>query len=149
EAELAGLVPQLQPGSRAVIARFALPAGILPPDGMLASVMLTRRVRARGFWLPLEALTADLRGLWRVYALEEDAERGWPYARVHFENVQLLHTSGDRVYVTGTVPEGARLIATGLHRVVPGMLVRAEKQEATHAGGKNRVFSAGEGGSAG
>ncbi len=128
EARLAGLVPQLQPGSRAVIARLALPAGVTAADGALVSLVLTRRVPARGFWLPIEALTADLRGLWRVYSLEEDPERGWPYAHVRFENVQILHTSGDRVYVTGTVREGARLIATGLHRVVPGMLVRAEDE---------------------
>ncbi len=134
EAGLAGLVPQLQPGSRAVVARLALPVAVAVPDGALVSLLLTRRVPMRGFWLPLEALTADLRGLWRVYALEEDAERGWPYARVRFENVQILHASGDRVYVTGTVRDGARLIATGLHRVVPGMLVRAEDEGAGRPG---------------
>ncbi len=148
QAELAGLVPQLQPGSRAVIARLVLPGGTRVPDGAMVSLVLTRRVPARGFWLPLEALTADLRGLWRVYALEEDAERGWPYARVRFENVQLLHTSGDRVYVTGTVRDGARLIATGLHRVVPGMLVRAE-EDVAHPGVDGVVMPASGEGDAG
>ena len=149
DARLAGLVPQLQPGSRVLTARLVLPAEVAAPDGALVSLVLTRRVPARGFWLPIEALTADLRGLWRVYALEEDAERGWPYAHVRFENVQILHTSGDRVYVTGTVREGAWLIATGLHRVVPGMLVRAEGEGAGRPGEDGRARPALRAGDAG
>ncbi len=140
-ARLAGLVPQLQPRSRALVARLELPAGIAVADGALASLLVERRVPVRGFWLPLDALTADLRGLWRVYALEEDPERGWPHARVHFENVQILHAAGERAYVTGTVPDGTRVIATGLHRVVPGMLVRVEEPEAPGGGADARAES--------
>ncbi len=124
EARLAGLVPSLAGRARTLLARFALPvaAGTDAVDGSLAVLTLTDEVPQRGFWLPIDALTADLRGLWRVYKVIPPAHAGAP-ARVAFENVQVLHTDGRRVYVTGTLDEGDPVIAGGLTRLVPGMAV--------------------------
>ena len=36
------------------------------------------------------------------------------------EGVQVLEVRGDQAYVVGTVEDGAAVISTGVHRVVPG-----------------------------
>ncbi len=124
EARLTGLVPSLSGRARTLLARLQLPAAAAADaiDGSLAVLSLDDEVAQRGFWLPIDALTADLRGLWRVYKVIPPAGAGEP-ARVAFENVQILHTDGRRAYVSGTLDEGDLVIAGGLTRVIPGMAV--------------------------
>jgi len=38
--------------------------------------------------------------------------------------VEVVHAEADRVFVRGTLRDGERVVATGLHRIVPGLLVR-------------------------
>ncbi|RMF17914.1 MAG: efflux RND transporter periplasmic adaptor subunit [Alphaproteobacteria bacterium] len=130
EARLAGLVPSLAGRARTLLARLELPDGSGAIDGSLAILSLEDVVAQRGFWLPVDALTADLRGLWRVYKVIPSAGAREP-ARVAFENVQILHTDGRRAYVTGTLDEGDAVIAGGLTRVVPGMAVEIVERRAS------------------
>jgi len=39
------------------------------------------------------------------------------------EAVEVLHVTGDRAYVRGTLNDGDRVIADGVHRVAPGTRV--------------------------
>ena len=38
--------------------------------------------------------------------------------------VEVIYEESDRVFVSGNVDDEARVVADGLHRVVPGQLVR-------------------------
>ncbi len=100
--------------------------------GDLATLLLTETetVPDRGFWLPIGALAEGARGLWTTYVLEQ-AERlpqGAPVRaetfRIEPRFVEVIYEESDRVFVSGNVEDGARIVADGLHRVVPGQLVR-------------------------
>ena len=73
----------------------------------------------RGGWLPMAALLEGQRGTWNVLRIEADGEL---YRTVR-ESVEVLDIQGDRVYVLGTLPAGARVVADGVHRITPGTLV--------------------------
>ena len=88
-----------------------------------------------GAWLPLTALTEGSRGLWSAYAVEaapgdaraaQGREIGGDTAggRLAVQPLEVLYQDGDRVYVRGPLAAGEILVAAGLHRVVPGQLVR-------------------------
>ncbi len=91
-------------------------------DGQLARIELTQRVEQSGFWLPMAALTRSTRGLWSVYAVVDDTENDGSFVAERRE-VEVLHTTGDRVFVRGTIRAGDRIINAGLQRIVPGQLV--------------------------
>jgi hypothetical protein len=58
--------------------------------------------------------------------------------RLAVRPLEVLYQDGDRVFVRGPLAAGETLVATGLHRVVPGQLVRVlgagESQVAERSG---------------
>ncbi len=50
----------------------------------------------------------------------KDSDGGMAAVR---EVVEVLHVSGDRAYVRGSINDGDKLIADGVHRIAPGTLV--------------------------
>ncbi|MBK5919750.1 hypothetical protein CCR80_01700 [Rhodothalassium salexigens] len=121
-ADLQSVAPAVRGATRTVTATFRIADATSPPaaDGELVTLSLDDRVEATGFWTPLRALTADVRGLWRIYRLEP---AGGDLYRIAFENVQLLYAQGDRAYVSGTVEDGVLTVAEGVAKVAPGQLV--------------------------
>ncbi|MGB0696331.1 MAG: efflux RND transporter periplasmic adaptor subunit [Rhodospirillaceae bacterium] len=79
-----------------------------------------------GFWVPLSALKAGRRGLWTAYALDQAAANAEPGSETTIgrREVEILHTDGARVFVRGAIRDGDQLVARGLHRLVPGQVVR-------------------------
>lgn len=104
-------------------------------DGALVTAELSETVDTSGFWLPLRALTADVRGLWRVYKVVEGKDGA---NRVVFENVQILHSEGDRAFVSGTVKDGDLVIEGGVARVVPGKRVEIVRMDGRQVAGLSR-----------
>lgn len=117
-ARLRSLVPVIEGQTRTMMVTFDLPDGSVS-RGELVTAVVRDRQSARGTWLPMRALSSDVRGLWRVYKVvgEGDARH------VQFENVQILYTDVDRVYVTGTIAAGDRVVADGIERLAPGQRV--------------------------
>jgi len=109
----------ISPGARSVEAVFDLEAAVGVESGAVARLILSTELRQRGFWAPLSALSEGRRGLWSVYALvaQDDAWRLEP------RPVEILHSEGDRVFLTGAVEEGGLILSAGVHRVTPGQLV--------------------------
>lgn len=105
--------------SRTVTAMFDLPAGPEVSAGEVARLQLPAPLEARGFWAPMSALAEARRGLWALYVLTGEAA---PYT-LEPRTVEILHTEGERVWVTGAVREGERALASGLQRVTPGQTV--------------------------
>jgi RND family efflux transporter MFP subunit len=91
-------------------------------DGDLVDVLIPREIAATGIWLPRSALTESVRGLWATYALEPTGtEDVYLVAR---RQLEILHQSGDRLFVRGAVQDGEQIVQGGLHRIVPGQRVR-------------------------
>jgi hypothetical protein len=56
-------------------------------------------------------------------ALDPAAETEGLY-RASRREVQVLYSETERVYVRGAISDGDMVVASGLHRVVPGQIVR-------------------------
>ena len=119
EAEVTGFVNDVNARTRTVTVILALPTNIVAADGQLVDLVHRRRIADRGFWVPTTALTEGLRGMWTLYSVEPDGDSGI----VRREAVEVLHAESDRAFVRGTLQASDRVIATGLHRVVPGQRV--------------------------
>jgi len=124
-ARVRSMVPAVRGETRTALVTFVIQGGVTDniADGSLVTAELEDEIESSGFWLPLRALTADVRGLWRVYKLGDHATDLGP-ASVTFENVQILHSENGRAFVSGTVNDGDLLVAEGIERIVPGQTVR-------------------------
>lgn len=123
-AVLRAVLPTVDPETRTIEAVFLLADndGKMVRSGQTATLETRRRVEERGFWLPVTALTSGQRGLWSTYAVVA-ASNGGP-ARIERRDVQIIHNETDRVFVRGTLRDGDRVVASGMHRLVPGQFVK-------------------------
>ncbi|MFC6669281.1 efflux RND transporter periplasmic adaptor subunit [Marinobacterium aestuariivivens] len=117
----------VDPVTRTVQLRFELPRNTGLVNGQRAWLSLEQHYRTPGFWVPLTALTDAPRGLWNLYTLEPTGD-GQLYA-LQSRNVQVLHATAERAYVSGTLQEGERVLTAGLQRLVPGQMVRLAADE--------------------
>ena len=137
-ARLRAVLPLRAAGTRTLDALFepadsgTAPHGALRPGEQL-ELELGQWVDEPGVWLPLAALTEGARGLWSAYVVEPDEQTedlrgdgGVVSATGYLATrpLEILYQEGDRVFVRGPLAAGERLVAAGLHRVVPGQLVR-------------------------
>jgi len=119
------VVASIRSETRTRMATFMLDEGAAS-DGALITILIDNNVTMRGTWLPIRALTADVRGLWRVYKVSDiEGEK-----RVRFENVQLLHTSGEMAYVTGSIKNGDQIVSGGVNRLALNQLVTVAQDTA-------------------
>jgi membrane fusion protein, multidrug efflux system len=115
-SELLTVRPDVDPITRVTTAVFSIPPAIQAVDGEPVSLTLSEPVPMTGGWLPIAALLEGNRGLWTVLRLEQD---GTGTTTVH-EAVEVLEIKDDRAYVRGTLPDGSRVVASGVHRISPG-----------------------------
>lgn len=78
------------------------------------------------FWLPVQALTRSVRGLWSVLVVVPDPAapdgRRWLVER---RDVPVLATEGEMVRIgAGLVRKGDWIAVEGTHRIAPGMAVQ-------------------------
>ncbi|WPZ35792.1 efflux RND transporter periplasmic adaptor subunit [Thalassobaculum sp. OXR-137] len=92
-------------------------------SGELAILDVTKFVADEGYWLPLGALVGGRRGLWDALALVRTEDEPALYRTVR-RNVEVLQTETDRVFVRGAIADGDLIVADGVHRIVPGQIVR-------------------------
>lgn len=118
-ARLERLRPDLDPATRTRAALLALPADTTDATGTLAEITLVRAVQTPGAWVPLSALSEGVDGLWTVFVLPAGQPR---LSRVA---VTLEHVAGDAAFVAGGLPDGARVVTAGTHRLSAGQLVTA------------------------
>ncbi len=127
---VAAVLPDLSRATRTVTVVVRPDAPVAVPSGEIAGMLVDRPVDTAGHWVPLDALAEGARGLWTVYTLRPatpDAAPGVDAAavyRVERALVEVLHPEADRVFVRGTLPADALILADGPHRVVPGQRVR-------------------------
>ncbi|MEM6794461.1 MAG: efflux RND transporter periplasmic adaptor subunit [Acidobacteriota bacterium] len=131
EGSVRAVLPTRSRDTRAVEAIFTLDASLsgaegeaaAPQDGVrsgdLARLVLRRERPEAGFWLPTSALTESSRGLWAVFVVEGEGDELVAARR----ELEVLHEESGRVYARGTLRDGERVVAAGLHRLVPGQRV--------------------------
>ncbi|OAN18788.1 efflux transporter periplasmic adaptor subunit [Photobacterium jeanii] len=110
--------------SRTVQLRFALPADAAVIDGELAYLEFNDRHQNPGYWIPLSSLTDGLRGVWNVFALQEHSQ-GYIIER---RSVQVLYANNEQAYINGAIEANEKIVADGLHRLVPGQTVELIKK---------------------
>jgi RND family efflux transporter MFP subunit len=118
-APVTAIVDDVNMRTRTVTVIIELSADLDAADGQIIELVHRREVVDSGFWVPTMALTEGLRGTWTVYSVEADGDTGI----VRREAVELLHAEADRAFVRGTLESNDQIIASGLHRVVPGQRV--------------------------
>ena len=143
EARLTRKIPMVDPQTRTMTTVFAID----PRDGdesaplregALGRLQIETPRKQRGFWLPISALSEGRRGLWSAFAVEADPEAP-DRLRVEQRDLQVIHVETDRVFVDGTLHEGDRIVASGIHRIVPGQPVRLAAPRAARSQNTNPV----------
>ena len=133
-ARVKSLLPELDSPTRTISAILTLQDDATAVPGEVVRLSIADRIQQRGYWLPATALVRSDRGLWSTYALSpigDDVDRGHSGSidassggfTVQRQEVEVLLTDGDRVYVRGTLQPGDRIVATGTHRIVVGQRV--------------------------
>ena len=103
--------------------------------GDLVTLNLTEHISEVGYWLPVDALTESVRGLWSVYVLQP-VSRSTTTEMLNATHevvpyvAEVVHVEADRVYIRTALSGAETVIASGLQRVVPRQLVRLSD---THA----------------
>ena len=121
-AQVISIGADVNPATRTVAVRLALPESARIVDGEMVYLRLQETVAGSGFWAPLTALSEGLRGLWNVYVLQPTAEPN--VYRILSRDVQISYTDSDRAYLSGALADGELFVGVGVHRLVPGQIVR-------------------------
>jgi len=132
DATVASRFPEVDPATRTrmVVLRLDDSAAAHVVHGQVVRLELDETVEANGFWLPVTSLAKGTRGLWTLFVvMETDLKESTipDLLRVERRDIELIHTESDRVFVRGTLNSGDRVVTSGIHRVVPGQLVRLTK----------------------
>lgn len=122
-ARLISKASNIDANSRSVSLRFLLEDNTAVLDGELAYLTFEKHYPETGFWLPTTALIDGIRGTWNIYALNSKEGENKVERRV----INVLFANNESVYVQGGLTNGERVIATGLHKVVPGQSVLIAK----------------------
>ncbi len=129
-ARIASILPVVNSNTRTQVVVLKLETSTISKinPGQTVRLKLTDTIPAEGFWLPNKALTQGLRGLWTSYVLAKPKSENTDAPRDAFvleqRSIEILHQESDRVLVRGTLREGDRIVANGVHRLVPGQIVR-------------------------
>ena len=85
--------------------------------GQTVAIELSEDVAASGGWLPTTALLEGDKGLWTVLVTRGNELGETITVR---ESVEVVHSNADRVFVRGTLPNNAFVVASGLQKLSPG-----------------------------
>lgn len=114
------IAPNRDNRTRTVNLILSLPdsLGFLPGDPI--EVILPETEEASGFWIPRQALTENVRGMWAAFVIGENGEGETTVSR---RPIEVTYFETERAFVQGPLAEGDRFVVSGLHRLVPGQRV--------------------------
>ncbi|MEM7593018.1 MAG: efflux RND transporter periplasmic adaptor subunit [Cyanobacteria bacterium P01_A01_bin.83] len=123
EAKVASILPEIDLSTRTQTVVFKLePSAIAQINpGQTIRLELIQEIDTEGYWLPTEALTQGIRGLWTCYVLVESEDTENYIIKQH--SVEIINQQGDLALVRGTLQPGDHIVASGTHRLVPGQQV--------------------------
>ena len=94
--------------------------GFVP--GTLVRIGLSQERQGTGVWVPTAALQEGYRGLWSVYVVVDDGDD----QVIRRKDVEVISIGDGRVFVTGTLENGDRVVTTSPFRFVPGQKVEIQ-----------------------
>ena len=118
-AELRSKTGVIDANNRTVTTLFDIIDADSVAAGAVVRLEMAQEIAEPGLWLPISALTESERGLWSIYIARRN-NGGWT---AEPGIVEIVHQSGDRVFVRGAVRDGDRVITDGLQRLTPGQPV--------------------------
>ena len=107
--------------TRTVQLRFDLPENIDVYDNQPGYFKFLQHFSDSGFWVPVSALTDGIRGTWNVYVLNKTNNN--EQFLISSYTVNVLHTEQQMAFIQVDLENGQQIVATGLHRYVPGEIV--------------------------
>ena len=119
-AEVLAVGAELKTQSHTANVRIQIPSRDVLA-GSLVYLVLPDAIESPGFSLPQSSLTASMRGLWRVFVVVP-AEDG--LHRVEARDLQLRYSGDESAYVEGGLSDGDLVVSKGVHKLVPGQLVK-------------------------
>ena len=97
-------------------------------NGQIVKVAIAETLSQQGFWLPISALTDGIRGQWNIYIAKDQQNSALEKIyQIEKHTVNVLYTTKDQAFITGLPSDNIQIIASGLHRLVPGQIVRQAK----------------------
>lgn len=122
QATLVSTLPEVNLNTRTQTVVFKLDRSAIPRinPGQTVRLELVNEIDTDGYWLPTDALTQGIRGLWTCYVViqSEDGKQ-----QVQQRAVEIIHQKGDKALVRGTLQSEDEIVANGTHRLVPGQNV--------------------------
>ncbi len=122
ETTLRSVISKVDLNTRTVTAIFDVKSTDNIIAGSLAQLSINVDVMGKGFWLPTDALGESRRGLWSAYSLSA-IEGQNNISQLKRQELQVIYTEANRVFVRGTLTDGDQVVASGIHRLAPGILV--------------------------
>ena len=128
--KISSILPEVNPNTRTQVVVLALERSAISKinPGQTVRLRLTNTIPTQGFWLPNKALNQGLRGLWTCYVLTKPKAENASVSKDTFileqRSVEILHQESDRILVRGTLEPTDMIVAKGIHRLVPGQMVR-------------------------
>jgi len=122
-AILISLAKQRNRATRAVDALFkinpqaAQKRYLMPGD--LVSLSVDVEIKKQGAWIPINALSNGVRGLWTLFVIDQSGGSQTIQAR----SVYVEYMEQERAFVTGAIAQGDLLVVSGLHRLTPNQVV--------------------------
>ncbi len=116
---VAAIRPDVDPVTRAQIVLVDMAPDPGLAFGAAAELVVDAPRALSGYWVPLTALSEGGRGLWTVMTVID----GGDGLETGSETVEIVLVDGDRALVRGTLRDGAEIVVTGTHRLVPGSRV--------------------------
>ena len=128
QATVASILPEVNLNTRTQTVVFKLDPSAIPRinPGQTVRLELVNEIDTDGFWLPTDALTQGIRGLWNCYVITQSDDGT---QQVQQQAVEIIHQKGDKALVRGTLQPGDRVVANGTHRLVPGQNVEVASSE--------------------
>lgn len=128
KAKVASILPEVNLNTRTQVVVFNLdPSAITRINpGQTVRLEMIENIDTEGYWLPTEALSQSIRGLWACYVVTELEDRSG--YRVQQQSVEIIHQRGDEALIRGTLELGDIIVANGTHRLVPGQLVSVNSE---------------------
>jgi RND family efflux transporter MFP subunit len=124
---LKSIATQRSLDTRTVDVRFELEDGVkavMPGD--LVAYSYTKSIQEQGIWIPKQALSSGVRGLWTLFIVEGEGNQ-----HILSKSVEVLHVEGQQAFVRGALKQGDLLITNGVQRLVPDQVVTASVVSST------------------
>lgn len=131
-ATVTAVAPENTAGTRGVTVLLQLqqPIGALL-HGATATLVVEEQIEMAVFQLPITAMTESVRGLWAVYVAVPQSNNSDSLI-LDRRQVEVIHQSGDQVFVRGGLADQELVVVAGLQRLVPGQTVHLAGQSSSH-----------------